>query len=127
MTAVATEHIGENLFGDNHRSNGVDIKSEADVLLGLLVKRFVATDNSCAVNEDIYATAILFDLLVGLGYELAISDVHLINMYARERSKFVGNSLYRLLIDIPNNQRLSPFLKHHSAHNLSNPRSTTSD
>ena len=47
MTAVASNHIGEDLLRNDHRRNGVYFKSEADILHGLLVESFVAAHNAC--------------------------------------------------------------------------------
>ena len=127
MTAVAGNHIWQDLLRNDHRRNGVYLKSEADVLHGLLVESLVATHDACAVDEDVDSTHFLLDLLVGLGNELAVSDVHLIDIYAPARGEFSHSSFQSLLIHIPDNQRLRPFLQRHSPHDLANTRSSSSD
>ena len=92
MTTVAGYHIGQDLLRNDHRRNGIYLEGEADVLHGLLVESLIATHDTCAVDEDVDGTHFLFDLLVGLGYELAIGDVHLIDIHAPTRGEFSHSS-----------------------------------
>ena len=127
MTAVAGNHIWQDLLRNDHRCNGVYLKSEADVLHGLLVESLVATHDACAVDEDVNGPHFLLDLLVSLGYKVAVGDVHLINIHAPTRGEFSHSSFQCLLIHVPYNQRLRPFLQRHSPHDFANTRCSTCD
>ena len=76
MSAIALEHIGQNLQGEHHGCDCIDVHREADILDSLVVKRIVTANNTCAVDEDVHTATLLFHTLVGSDDRIAICHIH---------------------------------------------------
>ena len=127
MAPVARNHARKHCSGDEHRSDRVDVYGSYDFVCCLLIECLVAGYDTRAVDKDVDFAALADYLVVAFDYKLISGYIYNISLYLSYLAELADCCRYSLRVDVPDDEAGSPFLKSHTAHDLSDSGSSSGD